>query len=119
MKYKLLGDGYTFLARETVLLNRGIDESLFTLDKSVIEDYNNYDNINEGVELLVQHINNNSNILIVADCDVDGVTSFAILYNYLKEEYGDKVNLEFVIHEDKEHGLSKDIIIEDHINLVI
>lgn len=118
MKYKLIGSNYTFSPVETVLENRGITKDLFNLDKSVIEDYNNYDNMQEGIELLLKHLDNNSKIAIVQDSDNDGISSFAIIYLYIKEIY-QKANIEVLIHNGKQHGLSSDIHINDDINLVI
>jgi len=118
MKYKLIGNNYTFTPVETVLENRGITKDLFNLDKLVIEDYNNYDNMQEGIELLLKHLNNNSKIVTIGDCDVDGMTSFAIFFNRIKESFPN-ADIELKIHTNKQHGLSEDIIIEDNVNLVV
>jgi single-stranded-DNA-specific exonuclease len=37
----------------------------------------------EGVELLIKHISQNNNAVIIIDSDADGYTSSAILMNYL------------------------------------
>lgn len=44
--------------------------------------------------------------------DVDGFTSSAILYNYLKDNFADKYNftLEYHIPNGKEHGLRNSIM---------
>jgi single-stranded-DNA-specific exonuclease len=63
------------------------------------------DNIAEGAALLTQTLQiANSKILIVVDCDVDGFTSAAIIYQYIKliEPHQD---IEFILHEHKQHGL--------------
>lgn len=118
MKYKLMGDNCIFSPIECILENRGITKELFELTDDCIETYNNYDNIENGIELLVKHMESKNNIHIVVDSDVDGATSFAILYNYLRSEFKD-INITYSIHEGKQHGLSKDINIKDNINLVI
>lgn len=118
MKWKLIGRNDLFAPIETVLENRGIPKDLFELDKSVIEDYNNYDNIEQGIELLLSHLDSNSKIEIIGDSDVDGMTSLAILYNYIKELYP-KSNLNILIHTGKQHGLSEDINISNDTKLVI
>lgn len=118
MKYKLIGNNNIYSPIETVLKNRNINSDLFCLDESVIEDYNNFDNLQEGINILLKHINNKSKIVMVVDCDVDGYTSFAILYSYIKEVFPG-IEIEILIHTDKQHGLSNDIIIGDHLNLVI
>ena len=64
----------------------------------------------------------NTKILIVVDADVDGYTSGAIMYNYIKfinpEQY-----IDYVLHEHKQHGLSdiyESIINSDiHYDLII
>lgn len=118
LRYELIGDNYTFMPVEIILKNRGIDLDLFNLDELALEDHYNYDNINEAVELLIRHIDNKSKIVIVADSDVDGATSFAALYLYLKSQYED-IDIEVKIHTGKQHGLSKDIKINDDVDLVI
>lgn len=118
MKYKLIGGNYTFMPIETVLENRNITKNLFELDESVIEDYNKYDHMQDGVELLLRHINNGSKILFVIDPDVDGLVSFAMPYLYINDTF-DYKNICYLIHKGKEHGLSDDICIEDDIDLVI
>lgn len=118
MKYKLIGKNNFNNPVDTILENRNITRELFTIDKAVIEDYNNYDNMQEGIELLLKHLDNDSKIEFVGDADVDGMTSFAMLYNYIKEIYPES-NLNLLIHTGKFHGLSKDITISEDTNLVI
>jgi len=103
---------------ETILANRGITKDLFNLDESVIEDYNNYDNMQKGIDLLLKHINKKNKIVIVTDADVDGYVSGAMTYKYIKEVFNYE-NLHFKIHTGKQHGLSKDIVIDDDTNLII
>ena len=77
------------------------------------------DNIQEGYELLFKHISNK--ILFIVDCDVDGFTSSAILWQYIKI-LNPEADLNFRVHDGKQHGL-EDIMeyIEEHqdISLVI
>lgn len=118
VKYKLIGGNYSFMPIECILENRGITKELFDLDEIVVEDYNNYDHIQEGIDLLMKHINNKNKILLIVDSDVDGLTSSAIFYNYLKEIYPD-IDIKYKLHTGKQHGLSEDIIINNDIELVI
>lgn len=67
-------------------------------------DYLLLDNIVEGKELLFKHIKNKSKIYLIIDPDIDGFTSSAVLYNYLKDIL-DVENIEYHIPEGKEHGL--------------
>ena len=117
MKYTLIGSGNTYSPIETVLKNRGITEDLFNLDESVVEDYNNLDNIIDGVELLLKHIKNGSRIKMITDSDFDGKSSATTIYRYIKDEFG--VEIEYQLHSGKQHGISPDITIEDGIKLVI
>lgn len=125
MKYQLINgsknDINNFL--QTVLENRNITdidkfkESNTTL--LVENTYNDLDNIDEGVELLLSHINKKSKTTLVVDPDVDGITSSAILYNYLKEAFG---NIDFITpisHSGKGHGLTVDIKIPEDTEFII
>ena len=81
------------------------------------------DNIQEGVTLLEQTLQKpDSNILIVVDCDVDGFSSAAIMYTFIKRCAPDQ-NIAYILHEHKEHGLQDTIeqILNDqvHYDLVI
>ena len=112
MNYKIRTDNIKEDFTKELFSSRGIDiqdiqKFLKTSDNDII-DYNKLDNIEKGAQLLNFHLKNNSKILIVVDCDVDGLTSSAILWNYIKKiDY--KSNLEYIMHDGKEHGLSNDI----------
>jgi single-stranded-DNA-specific exonuclease len=118
LKYVLKGENDYENPIQTVLKNRNISEELFSLKEDVIEDYNNYDNMEDGIKLLLKHINNNSKIAMVIDPDVDGFVSFAITYNRIKD-INPNINIVVLIHTEKQHGLSEDITIEDDIDFVI
>lgn len=96
-----------------------IEHYLHTTDDDLI-DPASIEHIEEGAQLLLKHINNNSKVFIQPDSDVDGFTSSAILLNYLY-----KINPEFVlnnityeVHNNKEHGIDLDFI-DDDVKLVI
>lgn len=118
MKYKLIGNNFYFFPLDQVLQNRGISKELFEVDESKVLDYNGLDNINEGVDLLLRHLESSSNINLVVDSDVDGNTSGAVIYRYIKK-IKPSANIKYLVHEGKEHGLSHDIHIEDDCNLII
>ena len=65
--YKLVGENDINNAREQVLKNRGITEELLAVGEEAVEDYMNYDNIIEGCELLMKHIEEGNKILIIID----------------------------------------------------
>ena len=129
MKYKLKelsnNDYSDLINMETNLLKiRGIEnpnDYLHISDKYEI-DYNKLNNkqntIQEAVQCLLTHINNNDTIFTIADSDQDGVCSFAELYLYLKNQFPN-INLQYAIHSGKQHGISKDIKIPNDTKLLI
>ena len=61
-------------------------------------------NIDSGVSLLKYHLDNGSKISLTVDSDQDGVTSAAIFYNYIKK-INPEINIEWYMHEGKQHGV--------------
>ena len=61
-------------------------------------------NIDSGVSLLKYHLDNGSKISLTVDSDQDGVTSAAIFYNYVKK-INPEINIEWYMHEGKQHGV--------------
>lgn len=61
-----------------------------------------------AIKMLIGHINNNHQVLIVVDCDVDGNTSAALLINYLYKLFPSWVEnkVDYCFHEGKQHGLN-------------
>lgn len=101
---------------EMILTNRGIPlenvHKFLQTDDSVIHDYKLLDNIEKAGLVLLSHIAKGNKILIQVDCDVDGYTSAAIMYNYLKSNF-ENINLSYQVHSDKFHGL---VITEEILN---
>ncbi len=121
MKYKVIGDNNIRNVKQCWFNNRGISdiETYSNLDDSCLLSFNLLDNMEQAVELLLSHINSdNSYITIVVDCDCDGYTSAAMLYNYLSNTYPEAV-LDYVMHTGKQHGLSEDIEIPKQTTLII
>ena len=128
MRFKLIeksGNDYTDIDSlcKNILLTRdvcNVKEYLNILNYG--DKYENHysllDNIDKAVKCLIKHLENQSKIFIIADCDVDGVTSFSILYMYLKRLKPD-IDLSYGIHTGKQHGITKDIQIPDDIDLLI
>lgn len=124
-----------------VKLRQGSDNNLSNPAKTIlsargIQDYNGYmhltdaelfspylfKNIEEAVALFTNHLadSETQKITILVDCDVDGFTSAAILYNYLKYdlEFGGTICTLF--HTKKQHGLDdEEILIPDDTTLLI
>ncbi|MDU3409984.1 MAG: DHH family phosphoesterase [Clostridium sp.] len=117
--YNLIGENDLKNAREQILRNRGITEALLNVGEESVEDYMNYDNIIEGCKLLMKHIEVGNEICVLIDCDSDGITSSALLVNYLYREFP-TINLVLKHHSGKQHGLSdKNIKIDNGIKLVV
>ena len=73
-----------------------------------IQDWSALDNIEDACYLLKKHIDNNSKIGIIVDVDVDGTTSAATLWNFIKR-IKPGLQIEAIIHEKKMHGLTDDL----------
>ena len=109
MKYKLRNT-YTTNPEQAlgeILKDRGVENIEQFLHPSVNCELNPYllKNIQTGAEMLLKHLRNNDSILLIQDCDVDGISSSSILWLYCKAIFPNS-NLEFRVHEHKQHGLS-------------
>lgn len=120
MNYKLIegsaNDVYSPV--QTFLVNRGIVDwrEYLNLTDRAIQPPDALNNMVEAVECFASHCEKNSNFHIVCDSDVDGYTSAAMLYNYIKNCLGK--NVSYSLHTEKQHGLS-DIDIPSGTNIVI
>ena len=128
MRYKLLSEEIPFYTPiEQIFSNRGISLSEINHYKNVsIQDTHSpelFENIEAGVSLLVKHLKSSNKTGILVDCDTDGFTSAALLYNYLYFLFPNWAsrNLIYFIHEDKQHGLSDSVdkIVESGVKLII
>lgn len=63
------------------------------------------ENCKKGVQLISLTLNDPRPYAIIADCDMDGVASFAIMYQYIKKLNPNK-EIQFFIHSGKQHGFS-------------
>ena len=105
--YKVLGDGRDLFNEEIIEMiieNRGIQDIEHFLNP-VKEDLLPLDDlkyIDKAKSIVEKGIKNNERILVVADTDLDGVSSGAIMYRYL-HKYTD--NIQWTINEGKAHGL--------------
>lgn len=108
---KPIVDGFS--AIEQALFNRGISpvhflHYLHTTDN----DINSYDafgpSIREAAKALCLAIANNADTWVIVDCDCDGMTSAALLINYLHRLFPTWVEnkVKWFLHSDKQHGLS-------------
>ena len=115
MKYKLINNIGNYSATQQVLLNRGIK----------LEDIPHYMNLTDAdinppeafdeelmdaaARCFLQHLDIDTTICDIVDCDCDGYTSSAILINYIcnhkSEDYVNQ-NVHWYMHDSKQHGLS-------------
>lgn len=108
---------------EDILTLRGVEDIESFLNPSSKCELNpfNLDNVEEGAEMLLNHLNRKSRICFVVDSDADGFTSSSILWNYIKAIFPE-ANLHFTVHDHKQHGLSDKIdwfTNVEHFDLVI
>jgi len=119
LKYKLINDRnfnpYSPTEiRDIIFKNRQVDEMLEFMspsEKDILDPFL-LDNMQEGIDLLFKHIEQKNNIFIIVDSDVDGYTSAAIIYRYLKDNFP-PVRLKWMVHESKAHGINLDLIPSD------
>lgn len=96
-----------------ILENRGIKNVPMFLNptKSCLEDNHLLDNIDLAVDILLKHMNNNSKVVVLQDCDCDGVTSAALMIQYINDNFP-SISVDYIIHDNKEHGLDNKSMLE-------
>lgn len=95
-------------AIETVLANRGIEDVHQMLNPNVSEShYSLLDNVDKAVDTFIKHATQGSRILVIVDADVDGITSSALLCNYMRELQLDPI---IHLHSGKQHGITPDAL---------
>jgi len=62
------------------------------------------------LKVFLSHISFLSKFAILIDSDTDGYTSSAILFNYIKKISKDKIDINYILHNRKEHGLTDEIM---------
>lgn len=123
MKYRLYENGTNDTSNVVmeVLKNRGIcdcNEYLNLTDKVVLP-YSYLNNMDEAVDLFINHFERKSKIGVLVDEDVDGFCSASEMYLYIKRLDSD-YPVKYIMHQRaKAHGLSDDIELPDDIELLI
>ena len=107
MKYRLVNQEIKEDYGRNLLRARGIQDVQTFLHptKECLQSFEDLDNYQAGVEAIENTIFLDKPYAIIADCDMDGVASFTIIYQYLKRMNHEK-EIEFFIHEGKQHGFS-------------
>lgn len=91
-----------------MLGNRGVADpaNFFNLSWESVQSPYDLDNIELVADKILEHCSNGSNIALLIDSDADGLTSSAVLTNYLRAAFpGNPPNIEFIAHPLKGHGL--------------
>lgn len=97
-------------ALQEILIDRGvkdIENFLYPTSKCELDPYG-LENIDLAAEMLLRHLRADNKIMFVIDSDADGFTSSSILWLYIKHIFP-KANLNFTLHEHKQHGLDDKI----------
>jgi single-stranded-DNA-specific exonuclease len=90
-----------------LLISRGVED----VDKFLhptfecVQTCYDLNNICKGVDLIAD-LAPDARVGLIVDCDVDGYTSAAIIYKFLKRLYP-KININSYIHDGKAHGLEE------------
>lgn len=121
-KYEVLGQVRFGSELEDILKLKGVSDINSFLNPTVenTESELLFDNIEKARDILVEHIEKNSVIDLVVDCDVDGNTSAANIYQYIKR-INPFIEIRYFIHKGKSHGLDEFVeeICLDNSQLVI
>ena len=121
-KYEVLGQVRFGNELEDILRLKGVTDIKSFLNPTVenTESELLFNNIEKARDVLIKHIENNNKIDLVVDCDVDGNTSGAVIYQYIKN-IKSSIDIDYFIHTGKLHGLKEfvDRICQDDSSLVI
>lgn len=128
MKYQLINQvNSSWSAIEQVLHNRGVNNIQHYLNTSD-QDINSFYSFGKDVLLqagaaLIKTIAAKEKAVVIVDSDCDGFTSAAVLINYLHDLFPQwvEVNLLYVLHSGKQHGLNDHIdnLLKNNYSLVL
>ena len=111
MKINSLFNNINDISIELYLNKCGINDVNSYLKGNFVENYNNYDNIEECASSIIKYINLDIPIHSICDSDFDGYFSASMLYVYLKM-VNPNINIITHFHSQKEHGIDKDTLKE-------
>lgn len=123
MNYKLnpsiqhqTGESYAY----TVLRSRGITDidAYINVTKDSLNPYQDLDNIEAAASVVIDSLNNHEKVFIQVDSDNDGITSAAIIYNYIKRYWPD-ADIAYRMHTGKQHGVIVDTVPADATLVII
>lgn len=112
MKYSLKGSTHEDIVTR-IFENRNVNiedkKAFLNPSRKCIQDPRVYPNMDRAFDALKNCVINNGKILVVVDSDADGYCSSATFINYVRLSLCYN-NIEFVMHEDKKHGLTPQIM---------
>lgn len=121
MKIKLTNNGITSNYGENLLQLRGVDDlhKFLKPDETCLQTFKDLENIYIGVGL-IDILKPTDKVALIVDSDVDGYTSSAIIYQYLKLIKPD-VEIQYFLHSGKQHGLEEhwETLRDEPFNLII
>ena len=92
-----------------LLKSRGIEDIIHFLNPSYehsLQSWRDLSNIQEAAKYVREVLKkDNPKFALVVDSDVDGFTSAAIIYQYIRE-VAPNAQIDYYLHEGKQHGLS-------------
>ena len=111
MKYSLRGSTHEDIVTR-IFENRNVaienKKAFLNPSRDSIQDPMVYPNMDRAFLALKDCIEHNGKIVVVVDSDADGYCSSATFINYTRLSLGYN-NIEFVMHDDKQHGLTQEI----------
>ena len=114
MKYSLRGSTHEDIVTR-IFENRNVNiedrKAFLNPSRDNIQDPLIYTNMDKAFMAYKDCIMNNGKILVVVDSDADGYCSSATFINYTRLTIGYE-NIEFIMHKDKKHGLTPEIMKE-------
>lgn len=81
------------------------DKRMLTIMKDIPEEFS------QATNILHNALKENKNIIILIDQDMDGFSASALLYRFIKNDL-EYDNINFIIPEDKTHGLTTEVMTE-------
>ena len=79
------------------------------------------DGVKESMKMLKKNVKEKNKISVLVDADQDGYSSAALMFRFLRDDLQHK-NINFIIHDDKKHGLTEGImekVLKDKPDLLI
>ena len=114
MKYSLKGSTHEDIVTR-IFENRNVaienKKAFLNPSKESIQNPLIYTNIEKAFKMYRECITNKGKIVVLVDSDADGYCSSAVFINYTRFTIGYS-NIEFIMHKNKKHGLTKEIVKE-------